>query len=116
MRRRARSLVWSGRTRLRVSARKTPSRSRNSSPATLGRATRQAHGEHGTFARLTRHRDVAAHHLAELSADHEPKARAAVLARRLRGRLRELLYSRDVGSMIRAASARTMQIAKLQNS
>src|SRR5215475_5084224 len=51
----------------------------------------QMHGEHRTLARLARHRDVAAHHLAELSADHEAETRAAVLARRLRGRLGELL-------------------------
>src|SRR5262249_39208412 len=51
----------------------------------------QAHGEHRALARLARYRDVAAHHLAELSAYHEAKARAAVLARGLRGRLKKLL-------------------------
>jgi len=47
------------------------------------RAARQAHSEHRALARLARHGDVATHHLTELSADHEPKARAAILARSL---------------------------------
>ena len=52
---------------------------------------RQADREGRALTRLTRHRDVAAHHLAEAPTDHEAKPRAAVLARRLRGRLGKLL-------------------------
>src|SRR6516164_6278805 len=54
-------------------------------------APRQAHGEHRTFARLARHRDVAAHHARELAGDGEPEPSAAET---LRGRgisLAELL-------------------------
>jgi hypothetical protein len=47
------------------------------------RAPRQAHSEHRALARLARHGDVAAHHLAELSADHQAEPRAAVFARGL---------------------------------
>src|SRR5262249_3444801 len=54
-------------------------------------AARQPHCEHRTLARLARPRDFAPHHLAHLSADHQAEPRTAVLARRLRGRLRELL-------------------------
>src|SRR5215831_13668990 len=54
-------------------------------------ATRQAHSEHRALTRLARHRDVAAHHLAKPPTDHEAEARAAILARRLRGCLGELL-------------------------
>src|SRR6516164_2543909 len=46
-------------------------------------APRQAHGEHRTFARLARHRDVAAHHARELAGDGEPEPSAAET---LRGR------------------------------
>src|SRR6516162_9411295 len=54
-------------------------------------APRQAHGEHRTFARLARHRDVAAHHARELAGDGEAEPGPAEA---LRGRgvgLRELL-------------------------
>src|SRR5262245_58662124 len=44
-------------------------------------AARQAHSEHRALARLTRHRDVAAHHLTEAPTDHQAESRAAVLAR-----------------------------------
>jgi hypothetical protein len=37
------------------------------------RAAQQAHGEHRALARLARHGDVTAHHLAELSANHQPE-------------------------------------------
>src|SRR5262244_2552549 len=46
-------------------------------------APRQAHGEHRTFARLARHRHVAAHHARELAGDGEPEPSAAET---LRGR------------------------------
>ena len=62
------------------------------SPCWSGRwASRQAHGEHRALARLALDRDITAHHLTEPPANHEPKARAAVLARRGRGRLGKLL-------------------------
>ena len=40
-------------------------------------AARQAHSEHRTLARLTRRRDVAAHHARDLAGDGEAQARAA---------------------------------------
>src|SRR6516162_3749388 len=49
-------------------------------------APRQAHGEHRTFARLARHRDVAAHHARELAGDGEAETGAA-----------ETLRGRDIG-------------------
>src|SRR5262249_47192163 len=44
-------------------------------------AIRQAHSEHRALAWLARHGDVATHHLAELSADHQTKPSATVFAR-----------------------------------
>src|ERR1700730_4417812 len=52
---------------------------------------RHSNYEGRTTTGLALDRDVAAHHLAEPPADDEPKTRAAVLARRGRGRLGKLL-------------------------
>src|SRR5262249_50894291 len=46
-----------------------------------GRAARQAHREHRAFARLARHRHVAAHHARELARESKPEPRPAVAAR-----------------------------------
>src|SRR6516164_1914357 len=52
----------------------------------LWRAARQTHREHRAFARLARHRDVAAHHARELAGDGEAETGAA-----------ETLRGRDIG-------------------
>src|SRR5262245_45781135 len=44
-------------------------------------ASRQAHGEHQTFARLARHSHVAAHHARELAGDGEAETGAAEFMR-----------------------------------
>ena len=47
-----------------------------------GCAARQAHRENRAFARLSRHRHVAAHHACELASDGKTKAGAAKSLRR----------------------------------
>src|SRR5262249_41073643 len=55
------------------------------------RAPWQAHGEHGAFAWLARHRHVATHHTRELAREGKAKPRAAEALRGRGIRLSELL-------------------------